>query len=125
MEIERYIPEGKEFAISRKELKALLGKDDRTIREWIKQANRRLEADGKVILSSSTWKGYWISSDLEEIRDYVQEQENRSRTQAKNDEPARRLLAKLWGEKVIQVRGYVRRVPGAAETQEAQQKWEV
>lgn len=33
MEIERYIPEGKEFAISRKELKALLGKDDRTIRE--------------------------------------------------------------------------------------------
>lgn len=57
MEIERYIPEGKEFAISRKELKALLGKDDRTIREWIKQANRRLEADGKVILSSSTWKG--------------------------------------------------------------------
>lgn len=71
------------------------------------------------------WKGYWISSDLEEIRDYVQEQENRSRTQAKNDEPARRLLAKLRGEKVIQVRSYVRRVLGAAEAQEGQEKWEV
>ena len=67
MEIERYIPEGREHAISRKELRALLGRDDRVIREWIKQANRRLEAEGKVILSSSSWRGYWISSDPEEI----------------------------------------------------------
>lgn len=36
MEIERYIPEGREHAVSRKELRALLGKDDRLIREWIK-----------------------------------------------------------------------------------------
>ena len=43
-EIERYIPEGREHAVSRKELRALLGKDDRLIREWIKQANRRLLA---------------------------------------------------------------------------------
>lgn len=46
MEIERYIPEGRAFAISRKELKRLLGRDDWVIREWIKQANRRLEAEG-------------------------------------------------------------------------------
>ena len=39
MEIERYIPEGREHAISRKELRALLGRHDRLIREWIKQAN--------------------------------------------------------------------------------------
>ena len=57
MEIERYIPQGREHAISRKELRALLGRDDRVIREWIKQANRRLEAEGKVILSSSSWRG--------------------------------------------------------------------
>lgn len=57
MEIERYIPEGREHAISRKELRALLGQDDRVIREWIKQANRRLEPEGKVILSSSSWRG--------------------------------------------------------------------
>ena len=55
MEIERYIPQGREHAISRKELRALLGRDDRVIREWIKQANRRLEPEGKVILSSSSW----------------------------------------------------------------------
>ena len=70
MEIERYIPEGREHAISRKELRALLGRDDRVIREWIKQANRRLEPEGKVILSSSSWRGYWISSDPEEIAAY-------------------------------------------------------
>ena len=57
MEIERYIPEGREHAISRMELRALLGRDDRVIREWIKQANRRLEPEGKVILSSSSWRG--------------------------------------------------------------------
>ena len=62
MEIERYIPEGREHAISRKEMRALLGRDDRVIREWIKRANRRLEPEGKVILSSSSWRGYWISS---------------------------------------------------------------
>lgn len=83
MEIERYIPEGREHAISRKELRALLGRDDRVIREWIKQANRRLEAEGKVILSSSSWRGYWISSDPEEIAAYLQEQGSRARTQAK------------------------------------------
>lgn len=97
MEIERYIPEGREHAISRKELRALLGRDDRVIREWIKQANRRLEAEGKVILSSSSWRGYWISSDPEEIAAYLQEQGSRARTQARNDEPARRLLARLRG----------------------------
>ena len=94
MEIERYIPEGREHAVSRKELRALLGKDDRLIREWIKQANRRLEPEGKVILSSSSWRGYWISSDPEEITVYLQEQASRAKTQAKNDEPARRLLAR-------------------------------
>ena len=97
MEIERYIPQGREHAISRKELRALLGRDDRLIREWIKQANRLLEPEGKVILSSSSWRGYWISSDPEEIAAYLQEQGSRARTQAKNDEPARRLLARLRG----------------------------
>ena len=85
MEIERYIPEGREHAISRKELRTMLGRDDRVIREWIKQANRRLEPEGKVILSSSSWRGYWISSDPEEIAAYLQEQGSRARTQAKND----------------------------------------
>ena len=124
MEIEQYIPEGREFAISRKELRALIGRDDRVIREWIKQANRRLEPMGKVILSSSSWRGYWISSDPDEIAAYLQEQASRARTQARNDEPARRLLARLRGEKIIHVRSYIRRAKVYAEP-EGQEKWEV
>lgn len=124
MEIERYIPESRAFAISRKELKRLLGRDDRVIREWIKQANRRLEAEGKVILSSSSWRGYWISSDPEEIAAYLQEQGSRARTQAKNDEPVRRLLARLRGEKIIHVRSYIRRAR-VEPTPDGQEKWEV
>ena len=31
MEIEQYTPEGREFAISRKELRALIGRDDRLL----------------------------------------------------------------------------------------------
>ena len=124
MEIERYIPEGREHAVSRKELRALLGKDDRLIREWIKQANRRLGPEGKVILSSSSWRGYWISSDPEEIAIYLQEQASRAKTQAKNDEPARRLLARLRGEKRVRVRSYIRRVK-AKPAPDGQEKWEV
>lgn len=124
MEIERYIPEGREHAVSRKELRALLGKDDRLIREWIKQANRRLGPEGKVILSSSSWRGYWISSDPEEIAIYLQEQASRAKTQAKNDEPARRLLARLRGEKIVRVRSYIRRVK-AKSAPDGQEKWEV
>ena len=99
-------------------------RDDRVIREWIKQANRRLEPMGKVILSSSSWRGYWISSDPDEIAAYLQEQASRARTQAKNDEPARRLLARLRGEKIIRVRSYIRRAKVEA-TPDGQEKWEV
>ena len=111
MEIDRYIPEGREHAVSRKELRELLGKDDRLIREWIKQANRRLGPEGKVILSSSSWRGYWISSDPKEIAIYLQEQ-------------ARRLLARLRGEKIVRVRSYIRRVK-AKPAPDGQEKWEV
>lgn len=124
MKIEQYIPEGRAFAILRKELKRILGRDDRVIREWIKQANRRLEPAGKVILSSSSWWGYWISSDPEEIAAYLQEQGSRAKTQAKNDEPARKLLARLRGEKIIRVRSYIRRAK-AETTPDGQEKWEV
>lgn len=124
MKIERYIPEGRDHAISRRELRDLLGRGDRIIREWIKQANCRLEPEGKVILSSSSWRGYWISSDPEEIADYLREQAGRTRSQAKNDEPARKLLARLRGEKLIRVRGYTRRAK-VEKAPDGQEKWEV
>ena len=84
-----------------------------------------MEPEGKVILSSSSWRGYWISSDPEEIAAYLQEQGSRARTQAKNDEPARRRLARLrGGEKIIRVRSYIRRAK-AESTPDGQEKWEV
>ena len=83
-----------------------------------------MEPEGKVILSSSSWRGYWISSDPEEIAAYLQEQGSRARTQARNDEPARRLLARLRGEKIIRVRSYIRRAK-AESTPDGQEKWEV
>lgn len=123
MRIEDYIPEGRENAISRRELKAVTGlSDDRTVRSQVKAANRRLE--GKVILSSSSWKGYWISSDPDEIDAYLREQASRARTQAQNDEPARKLLASLRGEKMVRVSSYLRRAPGTA-SEEPQERWEV
>lgn len=123
MRIEDYIPEGRENAISRRELKAVTGlSDDRTVRSQVKAANRRLE--GKVILSSSSWKGYWISSDPDEIDAYLREQASRARTQAQNDDPARKLLASLRGEKMVRVRSYLRRAPGTA-YEELQERWEV
>ena len=60
----------------------------------------------------------------EEIAAYLQEQGSRARTQAKNDEPARRLLARLRGEKIIRVRSYIRRAKAEA-TPDGQEKWEV
>lgn len=75
-------------------------------------------------MSSSSWRGYWISSDPEEIAIYLQEQASRAKTQAKNDEPARRLLARLRGEKIVRVRSYIRRVK-AKPAPDGQEKWEV
>ena len=75
-------------------------------------------------MTDSSWRGYWISSDPDEIAAYLQEQASRARTQARNDEPARRLLARLRGEKIIHVRNYIRREKVYAEP-EGQEKWEV
>lgn len=68
------------------------------------------------------WGNY--SSDPEEIAAYLQEQGSRARTQARNDEPVRRLLARLRGEKIIRVRSYIRRAK-AESTPDGQEKWEV
>ena len=110
MRIEDYIPEGPGIS------------SDRIVRRKVKEANLRLE--GKVILSSSSWQGYWMSSDPGEIEAYLREQTSRARTQAQNDEPARKLLASLRGDKMIRVRSYVRRSPGVP-LDDMQERWEV
>ena len=73
MEIERYIPFGRENAISRRELVRLTGIPDRKVREIIKLANRRLKPSGVAILSSSAQRGYWRTDDISEMEAYLRE----------------------------------------------------
>lgn len=109
MEIEQFIPFGRENAISRKELKARLGMEDHKIRDLIKQANKRLEDQGEAILSSSGHRGYWRSNKIEEMVRYHEESCRRRRSQALNDEPIMRIIAKAKGQKFVYVSPYIRR----------------
>lgn len=123
MKIEDYIPEGRENAVSRRDLIPLLGKGERNIRQQIKEANKRLGEQGKAILSSSAWKGYWISDDLNEMEEYLREQERRVNTQKKNDSPIRELVARKRGNGLVLVGSYTRRK--RRDKPAGQEKWEV
>ena len=110
MEIERLIPYGKENAVSRKELAKLTGLPDRLLRDSIKQANKRLWPQGEAILSSSGSRGYWRSTSIEEMETYLLEADHRRRSQAINDDPIRRIVAKAKGYESIPVRAHFRRI---------------
>ncbi len=110
-EIVLLIPEGRENAISRAELKRLTGfSDDRKIRELIKQANKVLAFGGKAIISSSGARGYWITENLEEMESYLEESSRRSKTQYQNDNPIRQLVQRKGGAAAVHVTDYFRRV---------------
>lgn len=82
MNIIDFIPYGKEYAISRAELKKRTGMDDRDNRQLIKRARTKGEIDPRgVILSASSRKspGYWISDDLSEIDRFTAELKSRIR----------------------------------------------
>lgn len=100
------IPKGKVNAISRSDLVALTGISDRTIREIIK----KLIKDGNIILSSSKSKGYWISNNDDEIKDFLKESDNRRRTEYFNTDPIRRLYYKRKGIRTVEVRGHLRKL---------------
>lgn len=110
MEIEQFIPYGKENAVSRKELAKLTGLPDRLLRDSIKQANKRLEAQREAILSSSGSRGYWRSTSIEEMETYLLEADHRRRSQAINDDPIRRIVAKAKGQQFVAVGAYIRRL---------------
>ena len=110
MEIEQFIPYGRENAVSRKELAKLTGLPDRLLRDTIKQANKRLEAQGEAILSSSGNRGYWRSTSIEEMEQYKAESDRRRRSQAINDEPILRIIAKAKGQRFVAVGAYIRRL---------------
>ena len=108
MNIEDFIPEGRENAISRADLHRITGLPDRTIRAEIKRANRRITLRGEAIISSSSAKGYWKTSDIGELMSYIRESEHRQRATEINDEPVYKLVARLTKNKSIPVRRHMR-----------------
>lgn len=71
------VPEGKQNAISRKELAEKLGVQDRTMREWLELAR----LDGIVIANDQDGKGYYQPVTDEEIDRQLVQIRNRTMTQ--------------------------------------------
>ena len=63
MNIERFIPEGKENAVSREVLSTRLGLPDRTVRKLIEEARDR----GELICNDGDGEGYYRSYDIGQI----------------------------------------------------------
>ena len=96
---------GKENAISRQELKTLTGLDDRNIRLIIKELTKDHD-----IISSSSARGYWISEDDSEIKQFLAECDSRSRTGQLNVDPIRKRHYARQGIITIPVKAHFRRI---------------
>lgn len=110
MTILNAIPYGRENAVSRAEVVRRTGLCDRTVRDEIKKLNSELVKHGEAILSSSGKNGYWRSSNLSEMKQYLRESDHRRNRQYLNDEPIRKLVYSLEGVKTVPVRAHFRRV---------------
>ena len=90
MEVLKYIPEGRENAVTAETLATLTGCDERTVRGEIK---RLREQESVMILSSSRSRGYWLpgEEDLEQVREYA----NMMRSYARECEKSA-LAAERW-----------------------------
>ena len=78
MQIENYIPEGKENAVSRAELARLTGLPDRENRKEIERIRPILLADSGVwIMAKSGARGYWLTDSLAEMRQFLNEADSR------------------------------------------------
>lgn len=62
--IEKYIPRGRDNAISRKDLVMLTGMDDRTVRACISQVRE----NGKPICANTVTGGYYMAETEEDIK---------------------------------------------------------
>lgn len=106
MNILDYIPYGKENAITRQELAMRTGIDDRLLRKEIK----RLTKEGVPILSSSHYKGYWLSDDLDEWEAYIKETDKRRESLYFTTLELRKEFYRRKGIKVTVVKEHIRRI---------------
>lgn len=110
MNIISFVPTGRENAVSRYDIAKAVGISERDVRFKIKEANKELERIGEAIVSSSSGRGYWRTSNIAEMEKYLQESSRRRSTQAKNDLPIQRIVSRAKGEALIYVKGYFRRI---------------
>lgn len=106
MNILDFIPTGKENAISRQELMQRTGVGERLIRDAIK---RQVE-NGVPILSSSGHKGYWYSEDIDEIEEFIRENDHRANALSKTTAKLKKHLYTMKNIKVTPVRQHYRRL---------------
>ena len=107
MNILDFIPIGKDNAITKQKLCELTGiKDERLIRDAIK---RQVEK-GVPILSSSGHKGYWYSEDIDEIAEFIRENEHRSNAIRKTTANLKKHLYDVQNIKVTSVKAHYRRL---------------
>lgn len=106
MELLRYIPRGRENAVTRQQLANLTGKPDRAIRKEIE----RLRHAGVAIVSLSDAKGYWLTDDLGEIEQFLRETNARERTSRRTTYLLRKMVAQARGYQLVPVRAHLRRI---------------
>lgn len=88
MNIERFIPEGKENAIPRSVLAVRLGLTDRQTRKLIEEARDR----GVLICNDGDGEGYYLASDLGQIERQYRKDRARALSVLKRLKTMRRML---------------------------------
>jgi biotin operon repressor len=88
MNIERFIPEGKENAISREVLARRLGLTDRQTRKLIEEARDR----GVLIVNDCDGEGYYLACDLGQIERQYRKDRSRALSVLKRLKTMRRML---------------------------------
>ena len=88
MNIVDFIPSGKENAIKRGELVALLNLPDRTVRRLIQEARDR----GEIIINAQDGAGYYMSSDLGEMKRQLALNDRRAKSVLRQQKHLRRKI---------------------------------
>ena len=89
------IPFGRENAISRKDLAAISGLSDRTVRMEIAELRAVDDGTDEAIVSVSTRSGYYRTTDPQEIEHFKAEMEKRIRMTYRAIKVAKRKLERL------------------------------
>lgn len=94
-----FIPKGRENAISRASLAALLNMPDRTVRQMIEKARR----EGEIIINLGSGEGYYISDDPADIEKQLRMNNSRAMAILVQQRALRNKLRELEGAEQCQI----------------------